>query len=49
MAHLLEIVNGRARMAYTGKIPWHATETKPVLVDDKSAAVDERCEPGGAR
>ena len=28
MAHELEMVNGKAQMAYAGKVPWHGLGTK---------------------
>ena len=28
MAHELEIVNGKAQMAYVGDVPWHGLGTK---------------------
>ncbi len=28
MAHMLEIVEGKAQMAYTGDVPWHGLGTK---------------------
>src|ERR1700684_950216 len=29
MAHEIEMVNGKAKMAFIGKVPWHAGETNP--------------------
>jgi hypothetical protein len=28
MAHMIEIVNGKAQMAYAGDVPWHGLGTK---------------------
>ena len=28
MAHMIEMVNGKAQMAYTGEVPWHGLGTK---------------------